>query len=135
MSKLFTVVEIYREDSCGIAVWRTEKKRERLDVGGEDLGDSPESFSHAFARTLLVARNDPPTHSCWRSVVDDNGNPIFRNNICLEDRRLASCDAAGVCIYICICVCVYVCMRCTRCSIPIVTSFILFFNLFCDIKC
>lgn len=93
----------YTEDSCGIAVWRTEKKRERLDVGGEDLGDSPESSSHAFARTLLVARNDPPTHSCWRSVVDDNGNPIFRNNICLEDRRLTSCDAAGVCLYVYVC--------------------------------
>lgn len=42
---------------------------------------------------VLVRREDPPTHSCWRSVVDDNGNPIFRNNICLEDRRLTSCDA------------------------------------------
>lgn len=74
-----------------------------MNVGGEDdWGDSLEGFSdvlsHAHARThvtcVLVGRDNPPTHSCWRSVVDDNGNPIFRNNICLEDRRLTSRDVA-----------------------------------------
>lgn len=86
-----------KKNSWGIAVWRAEEKSERLNVGGEGKirgGDSLESFSDAPARYMvLVRREDPPTHSCWRSVVDDNGNPIFRNNICLEDRRLTSCDA------------------------------------------
>lgn len=105
--KIICVVEIYRK-----FVWYhgLACRREKGKIGcwgREDLGDSSESFSHAFARTLLVAWNDPPTHSCWRSVVDDNGNPIFRNNICLEDRRLTLRDAARrVCTYICACVCV-----------------------------
>lgn len=86
-------------------------------LGGEDRGDSPASFSDAHAGRA-VGRSDSPTHSCLRSVVDDNGNPIFRNNICLEDRRLtSSLYAAAAGMYIC----VYAC-TCTECSISAVTS-------------
>lgn len=84
-----------------------KKKKGRLNVGrDEDWGDSLESFSDALARTryVCIGRDDPPTHSCWRSVVDDNGNPIFRNNICLEDRRLTS--RRRWCVHVRIRVCV-----------------------------
>lgn len=114
------MVEIYRKKKKKKKireVWRAEEKSERSNVGGEGKirgGDSLESFSDAPAPThtlhVLVRREDPPTHSCWRSVVDDNGNPIFRNNICLEDRRLTSCDAdaytrAYPCVRARVCVC------------------------------
>lgn len=84
-------------------------------------------------RTLhvLVRRDDPPTHSCWRSVVDDNGNPIFRNNICLEDRRLTSCDAdVYTRVYSCD---ARACARSTKYSIPAVTSLILSAHPFRDV--
>lgn len=80
---------------------------------------------------VLVRREDPPTHSCWRSVVDDNGNPIFRNNICLEDRRLTSCDAD---VYTRARVPVCACARSTKYSIPAVTSLILSVHPFRDVS-
>lgn len=100
-----------------------KEKRERLNVGEEDWGVIASKIFQALARThiacVLVGRDDPPTHSCRRSVVDDNGNPIFRNNICLEDRRLKSCDAD---VY----TSVFVCARvCTKCSLSAVTSVVL----------
>lgn len=71
------------------------------------------SLARTHARThvtyVLVGRDNLPTHSCWRLVVDDNGNPIFGNNICLEDRRLTSRDIAvyiHMRIRVCVCMCV-----------------------------
>lgn len=101
----------YTENSWDIAVWCVEEKRERLNVEEEkDWGDialkvfQTRTYACTHVTCVLVGRDDPPTHSCWRSVVDDNGNPIFRNNICLEDRRLTSCDAD---VYACVFVCVF----------------------------
>lgn len=83
--------------------WMLEEKKIGVIV-------SKEFFRRALIRTharthvtcVLVGRDDPPTHNCWRLVVDDNGNPIFRNNICLEDRRLTSCDTdVYTCLFVC----------------------------------
>lgn len=98
---------VYTENSWGIAVWRVLEKRARLDAGVEEIGViAPKVFQTRSLRRVLAGRNDPPTHSCRRSVVDDNGNPIFRNNICLEDRRLTSpATLPGVCTRACVCAC------------------------------
>lgn len=125
------MVEIYRKFVRYRGLVRRREKGEIECWRRRRLGwYSFESFSDALARThvtcVLVGR-DPPTHSCWRSVVDDNGNPIFRNNICLEDRRLTSCDAdVYTCVFVCVCTCTY----CTKCSIPTVMSLILSFQPF-----
>lgn len=119
MLKLLTAVEIYRK-----FVWYRGLacREEKGKISERKIWVIASKVFRTRSRTLL-ARNDPSTRSCRRSVVDDNGNPIFRNNICLEDQRLTSCDA-NVCVYMRVCTSV--------CSIPIVTSFTLFFNPFFD---
>lgn len=94
----------FRETEIDRAISRSVP-REREESGGnvdwmlkeEDSGrDSSESFSdaraRAHARYVSVGRSGRIRRArrrtdCRRSAVDDNGNPIFRNNICLEDRR------------------------------------------------
>lgn len=110
----------YTENSWDIAILARKKEKGEIGCSKEEIGVIiPQGFqtrSHAAVTRVLVGRSDLPTHSCRRSVVDDNGNPIFRNNICLEDRRLTSLRYA---VYIC----AYA-WACTKCSISAMTSFI-----------
>lgn len=102
---------------------------------GGDRGDIvPQVFqARSYAGYARVGWSEriAPTQSCRRSVVDDNGNPIFRNNICLEDRRLTSLPLL---LDMYICAYTYAC-SCTKCSISTMTSFVISFHPFSDVGC
>lgn len=123
----FHVVEIYRKfvRYRGLAC-----RKEKGEIGclKKEIGVIvPQVFQErSHAGYAHVGRNDPPTHSCRRSVVDDNGNPIFQNNICLEDRRLRRRHGCWVCT------CAYA-RACTEYSISTVT-FIPSFHSLSDVN-
>lgn len=91
----FRETEINRVISRSVPREREKSGKCRLDVEGRRSGrDSSESFSDARAHARYVSagrsgkiRRARRRTDCRRSAVDDNGNPIFRNNICFEDRR------------------------------------------------
>ena len=63
---------------------REKRNWTRCEIG-ETAGHSMPSETRGAATGVYVSR----LRGChWRLASADNGNPIFRNNICLEDRRL-----------------------------------------------